>query len=72
MVLQETWIREGTVRDNIAMGKTDATDEEKEASFELIKELYNVLPIITVRKSFNFNKKSKLFTSCSKRMMINC
>lgn len=28
MVLQETWIREGTVRDNIAMGKTDATDEE--------------------------------------------
>ena len=28
MVLQETWIREGTVRDNIAMGRTDATDEE--------------------------------------------
>lgn len=28
MVLQETWIREGTVRDNIAMGRTDATDED--------------------------------------------
>lgn len=28
MVLQETWIREGTVRENIAMGKPDATDEE--------------------------------------------
>ena len=28
MVLQEPWIREGTVRDNIAMGKADATDEE--------------------------------------------
>ena len=28
MVLQETWIREGTVRDNIAMGRSDATDEE--------------------------------------------
>ncbi|MCI7767612.1 MAG: ABC transporter ATP-binding protein/permease [Oscillospiraceae bacterium] len=28
MVLQETWLRSGTVRDNIAMGKPDATDEE--------------------------------------------
>lgn len=28
MVLQETWIREGTVRDNIAMGNVNATDEE--------------------------------------------
>lgn len=28
MVLQETWLREGTIRDNIAMGKPDATDEE--------------------------------------------
>ncbi|MBR4661470.1 MAG: ABC transporter ATP-binding protein [Clostridia bacterium] len=28
MVLQDTWIREATVRDNIALGKPDATDEE--------------------------------------------
>ncbi len=28
MVLQETWLRHGTVRDNIAIGKPDATDEE--------------------------------------------
>lgn len=28
MVLQETWLRSGTIRDNIVMGKTDATDEE--------------------------------------------
>ena len=28
MVLQETWLCEGTVRDNIAFGKPDATDEE--------------------------------------------
>ena len=28
MVLQETWIRSGTIRDNIVMGKPDATDEE--------------------------------------------
>ncbi len=28
MVLQDTWLRAGTVRDNIAFGKPDATDEE--------------------------------------------
>ena len=28
MVLQETWLRAGTVRENIAYGKPDATDEE--------------------------------------------
>ena len=28
MVLQDTWLKAGTVRDNIAMGKPDATDEE--------------------------------------------
>ena len=28
MVLQDTWIKYGTVRENIAMGKADATDEE--------------------------------------------
>ena len=28
MVLQETWLKSGTIRDNIVMGKSDATDEE--------------------------------------------
>lgn len=28
MVLQETWLKNGTIRDNIVMGKPDATDEE--------------------------------------------
>ena len=28
MVLQDTWLRSGTIRDNIAMGKPDATMEE--------------------------------------------
>lgn len=28
MVLQETWLKAGTVRENIVMGKPDATDEE--------------------------------------------
>ncbi len=28
MVLQDTWLKQGTIRDNIVMGKPDATDEE--------------------------------------------
>ena len=28
MVLQETWLKTGTIRDNIVMGKPDAADEE--------------------------------------------
>ncbi len=28
MVLQDTWLKKGTIRDNITMGKPDATDEE--------------------------------------------
>ena len=28
MVLQDTWLRKGTIRENIVMGKPDATDEE--------------------------------------------
>ncbi len=28
MVLQETWLKSGTIRDNIVMGRPDATDEE--------------------------------------------
>ena len=28
MVLQETWLKRGTIRDNICMGKPDATEEE--------------------------------------------
>ena len=32
MVLQDTWFSSGTVRDNIAFGKPDATDDEVEAA----------------------------------------
>ena len=30
MVLQDTWLRTGTIRDNIRMGRSDASDEEVE------------------------------------------
>lgn len=32
MVLQETWLKSGTVRDNIRFGRPEATDEEVEAA----------------------------------------
>ena len=32
MVLQDTWLRSGPIRDNIVTGKPDATDEEVEAA----------------------------------------
>lgn len=32
MVLQETWLRSGTIRDNLILGKPEATDEEIEAA----------------------------------------
>lgn len=32
MVLQETWLRAGTIRENIAYGRPEATDEEVEAA----------------------------------------
>lgn len=32
MVLQDTWLFAGTIRENIAYGKPDATDEEIEAA----------------------------------------
>ena len=32
MVLQDTWLKTGTIRDNIVMGKPDATDEEVTAA----------------------------------------
>ena len=34
MVLQETWLRAGTIRDNITVGKPDATEEEIDRSGE--------------------------------------
>lgn len=47
MVLQDTWLKSGTIRDNIKMGAPDATDEEvieaakKSHSHSFIKRLSN-------------------------------
>jgi len=37
MVLQDTWLRKGTVRENIALGKPDATNEEIENAAKMAR-----------------------------------
>ena len=39
MVLQETWLKTGTIRENIAMGRPDATEEEMNAVLQKVNLL---------------------------------
>ncbi|MDO4648134.1 MAG: ABC transporter ATP-binding protein [Eubacteriales bacterium] len=73
MVLQETWLKHGTVRENIAFGKPDATDEEiitaaKEAhSWEFIKRLPKKLDTVLTEDSLSQGQKQLL---CITRVML--
>ncbi len=73
MVLQETWLREGTVRENICIGKPDATDEEiiaaaKEAhSWEFIRRLPEKLDTVLTEDSLSQGQKQLL---CITRVML--
>ena len=66
MVLQETWIKNGTVRDNISIGKPEATDTEIiEAaklthSWEFIRRLPNGLDTILYEDSLSQGQKQLL------------
>ena len=73
MVLQDTWIKQGTVRENIAFGKPDATDEEiiaaaKEAhSWEFIERLPQGLDTLLHEDSISQGQKQLL---CITRVML--
>ena len=73
MVLQDTWMKQGTVRENIAFGKPDATDEEiiraaKEAhSWEFIRRLPNGLDTVLHEDSISGGQKQLL---CITRVML--
>ena len=73
MVLQDTWIKQGTVRDNISFGKPDATEEEiinaaKEAhSWEFIKRLPKGLDTVLSEDSISQGQKQLL---CITRVML--
>ena len=73
MVLQDTWIKQGPVRENIAFGKPDATDEEiiraaKEAhSWEFIERLPQGLDTVLYEDSISQGQKQLL---CITRVML--
>ena len=73
MVLQDTWIKQGTVRENIAFGKPDATDEEiiraaKEAhSWEFIQRLPQGLDTVLTEESLSQGQRQLL---CIARVML--
>ena len=73
MVLQDTWLKQGTVRENIAFGKPDATDEEiiraaKEArSWDFIRRLPQGLDTVLYEDSLSGGQKQLL---CITRVML--
>ena len=73
MVLQDTWIKQGTVRENIAFGRPEATEEEiiraaKEAhSWEFIQRLPKGLDTILYEDSISQGQKQLL---CITRVML--
>jgi len=73
MVLQDTWLKNGTVRDNISIGKPNATDEEiitaaKEAhSWEFIRRMPRKLDTVLNEDSLSQGQKQLL---CITRVML--
>ncbi|MCR5700634.1 MAG: ABC transporter ATP-binding protein/permease [Lachnospiraceae bacterium] len=73
MVLQETWIKNATIRENIAFGKPDATDEEiikaaKEAhSWGFIRRMPKKLDTVINENSLSQGQKQLL---CITRVML--
>ena len=73
MVLQDTWIKQGSVRENIAFGKPDATEEEiiraaKDAhSWEFIERLPQGLDTVLYEDSISQGQRQLL---CITRVML--
>lgn len=73
MVLQDTWIKHGTVRENISFGKPDATEEEiiraaKESrSWDFIRRLPHGLDTVLNEDSLSQGQKQLL---CITRVML--
>ncbi|MBQ5973253.1 MAG: ABC transporter ATP-binding protein [Oscillospiraceae bacterium] len=73
MVLQDTWIRNGTVRENIAFGRPEATDDEivqaaRDAhSWEFIRRMPDGLDTVLREDSLSQGQKQLL---CITRVML--
>lgn len=76
MVLQETWLKSGTVRENIAYGKPDATDEEIIEAAKLshahsfIKRLPNGYDTVLTEDGGNLSQGQKQLL-CITRVMLS-
>ncbi len=77
MVLQDTWIFTGTVRENIAYGKPDATDEEiKQAAIlahahSFIKRLENGYDTMLSEDGSNLSQGQKQLLSIARIMLTD-
>lgn len=75
MVLQETWLKSGTIRDNIIMGKPDATEEEiinacrASHSYGFIKRLPNGLDTVIGEDGGSLSQGQKQLL-CITRLML--
>ena len=75
MVLQETWLKTGTIRDNITYGKSDASDEEvieaakKAHSHSFIKRLPQGYDTIITEDGGNLSQGQKQLL-CITRVML--
>lgn len=75
MVLQETWLQTGTIRDNIAYGKPDATDEEIENAAKMahahsfIKRLPDGYNTVLTENGGNLSQGQKQLL-CIARVML--
>ena len=73
MVLQETWLKNGTVRENIAFGKPDATDDEiiqaarESHAWEFIRRMPRKLDTVITDDSLSQGQKQLL---CIARVML--
>ena len=76
MVLQDTWLKNGTIKQNIAMGKPDATDEEiieaaKNAhSHKFIMQLENGYDTVISEDGGNLSQGQKQLL-CITRIMLS-
>ena len=77
MVLQETWLFAGTVRDNIAYGKPDATDEEVESAaraahaHSFIRRLPQGYQTLIAEDGGNLSQGQKQLLTIARAMLMN-
>lgn len=77
MVLQDTWLKTGTIKENIAMGKSNATDEEiidaakKSYAHSFIKRLPNGYDTFIGSDGGNLSGGQKQLLCITRLMLVN-